>query len=650
VAIDIRARVTCNLGDVISASISDDYIQGTGLIKSSGSCQIKGIITPKVGDIVVFQYTKSGITRRIPRTMRVLSSFADPFRKVTSIELGCKLTYLQDLKDPIKLSPRDDEENSGLTNKDAEIITFPTYASSVMDKCLLALGLPATSIPLTNKFSVAEFDLSSGYVDVLSNLLVSESYCGYLDEAERLVVIDLATSGGTGPLVTSGDLIDIGPIGVGQLAGDAVFVSYSTLKLRPPEDEAIVCRELTPEEEEEEEEEEEDREPEYQSVDVDSEVSRSAVVISYTAEDGNQKTQVFPFLQSSYSETLYRAKEFKDPETGEVVKKAVVIQRKTYEASSAAAQAGGLVTQYLDNGIGFNDFKTTTTTLEKFDYDVYGNEIYRKLSKKGPAILALGLVGLPMVYPQPDGGVAYIQPPAYEVLLEEIVVRTYTNGNFKRSTTKRYGPWAATISGQQSIAESRESFTFVAQVEEYIADAIRGRYLIDVTISTERRSGGDQEAPLPEEQINEELAEDTGDPNNGFRTESVSETEVVTGSPLSQRRIELSMPYAPDDTFRKVKVSDDPIRYCYYASRSDAPAKAARYGRAQNRMLLGNRSGMNIQIVPEKLPSAPFAPLYIEAAGTIALYRVNAASWTMDANGIVASTDAMFWGTAGRTS
>jgi hypothetical protein len=64
-------------------------------------------------------------------------------------------------------------------------------------------------------------------------------------------------------------------------------------------------------------------------------------------------------------------------------------------------------------------------------------------------------------------------------------------------------------------------------------------------------------------------------------------------------------------------------------------------------MLLGNRSGMSIQTVPEKLPNAPFTPIYIEAAGTINLYRVNAASWTMDSSGIIASIDAMFWGTAG---
>lgn len=636
-AIDIRARVTCTLGEVISASISDSYIQGSGLIQTSGSCEIKGIITPNIGDIVVFQYTKSGITRRVPRTMRVLSSFADPFRRITSVELGCKLTYLQDLKDRIILSPFQDPENSDLTNKDAEIITFPTYASSVMNTCLTALGLSVTYIPLTNKFSVAEFDLTGGYVSVLSDLLVSESYCGYLDENEILNIINLSYYGGSGPLVSSQDLIDIGPIGAGQLPGDAVFVSYSSLKLRPPDDEPIDERE-----EEEEEEATEDRE--YSGTDTSAEATTSQVLIAYDI-GGTPRTKVYLDRQYTYNETTYRVLPFQNSETSKPERKAVVIQRQTYENRSAASVAGGLVTQYLSNGIDFGNYTVTTTTLERFSYDSYGNENFRSLTKRGDRIFGVGMVGLKMVY---DDG--FVSIPGGDMLLERTITNTYTNGNYKSVSTRRYGPWAASIGGQQSIAEARESFTSSAGVESYLADALDGMHLLDFSTSTSRTRGGEQSVPLPEETINQELAEETGDPDNGFRTESVSEIEVVTGSSFAQRRIELSMPYAPDDTFRRYTASTNPRVYKYVSTASDAPAKAARFGRAQNRMLLGNRSGMNIQIVPEKLPTAPFAPLYIEAAGTINLYRVNAASWTMGSSGIVASTDAMFWGTAGRTA
>ena len=98
-AIDIRATVTCSLGTLISASISDDYIQGSGLVKTKGSVELSEIVTPALGTAITFSYTKNGVTRNIPRKLRVLSSFADPFRRTTKVELGCKLTYLSDLQE-----------------------------------------------------------------------------------------------------------------------------------------------------------------------------------------------------------------------------------------------------------------------------------------------------------------------------------------------------------------------------------------------------------------------------------------------------------------------------------------------------------------------------------------------------------------------
>jgi len=632
-AIDIRARVTCNLGEVISASISDGYVQGTGLIQTSGSCQIKGIITPNVGDSVVFQYTKSGITRRVPRTMRVLSSFADPFRRVTDVELGCKLTYLQDSKDPIKLIPSDDPENSDLTEEDAQIITFPTYASSVMSTCLDALGIPSTSIPLTNKFSVAEFDLSSGYVSVLSDLLVSESYCGYLDENETLNIIDLSINADGGLLISSQDLIDIGPIGVGQLPGDAVFVNYSSLKLKSSDD---------------------SEEPITSSEDdiIEDEVTvesvKTTISIAYTETNalGEEVTvnKEFEDKQTIVTRTDYEVRTFRNSDTGEFERKSVAIKRTVDEERSFAAIAGAIVTQYLENGIPFGNFGVKTETIEKFSYDRYGNEELRTLVKTGPYTIGAGMLSLQYVFPPVS--VVPISPLA-QMILEEVIVETETNGEYKKIKTSTYGPWVSTIPGQQSVAESRESLDTVAKVFFYLQKALAGRFLLDYSVSESRTTGGEQSQPLPEDKINARLAEDTGDPNNGFSTESVAEIEFVSGSELAQRRIELSMPYAPDDAFSRVTASLNPRTYNYFSIASDAPEKANRFGRIQNQMLLGNRSGMSIQTVPEKIPNAPFTPIYIEAAGTINLYRVNAASWTMDSSGIIASVDAMFWGTAG---
>jgi len=49
------------------------------------------------------------------------------------------------------------------------------------------------------------------------------------------------------------------------------------------------------------------------------------------------------------------------------------------------------------------------------------------------------------------------------------------------------------------------------------------------------------------------------------------------------------------------------------------------------------------------MPAAPFAPFVVQANGLSALYRTNGTSWQMDASGILASTDALFWGAVGGT-
>jgi hypothetical protein len=111
--------------------------------------------------------------------------------------------------------------------------------------------------------------------------------------------------------------------------------------------------------------------------------------------------------------------------------------------------------------------------------------------------------------------------------------------------------------------------------------------------------------------------------------------------------VEFSLPYAPDDSF--IKQVDILGGTTYRSVPSDAPTQANNYGRVQNRMLLGNRNGMNIQLAPERLPAAPFAPMYVQANGLTAQYRANGNQWSFDSSGIVCSTDALFWAAVGGT-
>jgi hypothetical protein len=665
--IDLRATVTCSLGTLISANVSDDYIQGTGLIKSRGSCEISGLVNPEVGQVVTFNYTKSGLTRSVPRKLRVLSSFADPFRRTTKVELGCKLTYLSDLKDPIKWNAYNDPENAELDRNDGRIVILPIYASSIMVQCLTALGITASSVPLTNRFSIEEFDFGSGYVQTLSDLLVSESFCGYLDFTEKLQIFSLNSTDQAGPLLDSGKLIDVGPIGVGDLPGDTVVVSYNTLKLKAPDDTEVVCRNPA-----------DDPEPEpdgsFESkwgADLSTSVSYGRATYAYKLPGSDE------LLNKSYSWEEYAKEEtfysrYDVYESG-LVKKSLtdtfppvfnelrsdnvaetrnlVTARNIIQYTGSAGVLGGYAQQSLSNGFDFSNFTLFKDTRETFKYDEFGNETERIAYTYGSLAFVYGTAGIDFIYTSDTGAVTRVKIGQATGSLEKIEVFSTTTDNYTKTVTKRYGPWAETISGQQAIANAREAITTASQAQEFLIRLFGGLYLLDVTIETKVTGGrGSQELPSEEEAVKKELAEDTGDPDNGFTTESKAQLELVTGSASAVRRIELSMPYAPDDTFRRTTVSTDPLRYCYYSVSSDAAAKADRYGRAQNRILFGNRNGMNIQTAPENLPTTPFAPLYISANGVITQYRLNGTAWTIDANGIVASTDALYWGVAGKSS
>lgn len=666
-AVDIRAVVTCSLGTLISASLNDDYIQGSGLIKTKGTCELSGLYNPPPGTVVTFAYTKGGVTRAVPRKMRVLSSFADPFRRTTKVELGCKLTYLQDLKDPIKWNAFNDPENAEFDQNDL-IVILPISASGLASRCLSALNIAASSIPLTNRFSVAEFDFSSGYVDVLSDLLVSESYCGYLDYNETLRVFSLAGLSSSGPVIDQTNLIDIGPIGMGELAGDAVVVSYDTLKLKAPEDEEVICRDAS-----------EEFDVQWGSdITTTTGLGRSAVAYKLPGSD-ELRTKTYSWLDVTTETTEYELYDVqkdgrlvKSSGTGSmyqdlsyifdsegnptilynddkvVVERRNLVKRRTtlYQTGSAGI-AGGIVTSRLNAGLDFNNFDVYKSTTETFTYDDFGNEILRVADTYGSLLFQYGTVGIPTTFTDPDGTTSSIDAGQGTGYLEKIVVQTEINGKFKKTVTRRYGPWAETISGQQSIAEASEVFTSVAEVESYLSSALGGLYLLDVTVNTEFVGDrGEQEGPTPEDVTKDQFTDNN--PDNGFSTPSVAQLELVTGSPLATRRIELSMPYAPDDTFRRETVSTSPLRYCYYSSKSDAEQKARLFGLTQNRILFGNRNGMNVQTVPELVPNAPFAPFYVSANGTVSQYRTNGTSWTMDSNGIVAATDALYWGVVGQ--
>lgn len=655
-AIDIRADITCSLGPVISASLSDDYIQGNGIIKCSGTCEIAAIVTPAPGTVVTFQYTKNGITRHVPRKMRVLSSFADPFSRTTSVELGCKLTYLQDL------APRYEEKSKQTAqqlqclneyteySKDTEL-PVPFRASDIMAFCLIKLGITATSNPLTNVFYEEEgFDYSNGYVNVLSDLLISESYCGYLTYGENLEIFSLDRSGEAGPVITQDKVIDIAKIGVGGLPGDAVVVRYNALRFNA------------------EENSESTQIPEQQRNWTRDETRgpERTISVAYTHPNTGDQ-ELYNVTIEDYSETVTEYGEDRswDPDTcvlistleeepdlsNSVIKR---IQRTLVNKGiDAANHCANLLSNGQEPGIGISGFIETETIYE---YDNKGNPIKERTVTREPFFSFAGKTQLQDVVEEPQGQIFYVSwgnemvttqieevetiyiyasPPPVLFLKENEKFEPVISG--RKEIRNTWTTWLHSMQGSSAIAwmNANAPFTSTEALLEYYGQISQTMVKQESVVSTSggRLVIGGQVRPA---RYMIDLQE-----KGAQRGEEIAELSFITGSAASERVVEFSMPYQSEDYLTD---TTPPV-----VVKGDAQEKALVYGRVQNKLLLGNRSGINLQVAPEILPSAPFEPFYLQVSGLSALYRTNGTSWTMDSSGIVVSTDALFWGGAGGT-
>jgi hypothetical protein len=720
IGIDIRAKVVCYVFprkepyQIISGSVNDDSAVDTGIVKTRGTIEIQGLVTPPIGTDVWVEYTYSywraglieKITQALPRELRVISSFADPIRRTTKLEVGCTFTLRSEFTDPnvptlsgsffADISGFGGETQISIEEVEAllteeDIVTIPLKALKLVNYLRVKIGVGGDDIFLANNFSIKEFDLSGAYVAIMSDLIKSEVGIIRMDSRKVLSQTPLGGPkwktvwspgrilGGTrAPAVNSGSIIDIGPVNGGQIPPGKVIAKYNTLVLAAPDDVELRCGPEFPADE--------PQDPNNQGrvVESASTVNTSKVVIAYSTPSlGPQppagtpitKTQVFATLESSYDETLFQTFQFKDPEAStsprtnltdgefftavesginfQTISKTVPIQRVTYESRSAASIAGGVVQNYLSAGLGFGNFMAEFKVVEAFLYDQYGNETFRSLRKTGSALFAFGSAGLQMVFEDEQGNVSAVDLPNNPIDLEAVTVSTTRNGPFTTTVTKRYGPWLTSIPGQQSIAEARESLDTAAKVANYLQGALGGSQLLDVTTSTTFSPAGSQEAPSPLDDLAEEFAdEDTADLTNGFRTESKAGTETAGEGEL----LVVSIPYSDDDSFdfRLESRTDDEgnVFYtrCYYSGKSNAAQVAARYARFQFDLVRGSRLGLSLQLPIYAMPTEPLQPIAVNLtpSGPYVVYAADAISWTFDSNGIVGSVDGILIGTAGR--
>jgi hypothetical protein len=204
----------------------------------------------------------------------------------------------------------------------------------------------------------------------------------------------------------------------------------------------------------------------------------------------------------------------------------------------------------------------------------------------------------------------------------------------QKVTTTTYTNWALTQQGQQAVAQIKDQtpFTTATQCANWLNANSTTLVLSDGQVQINR--GRD----IVQGQKRAAAADRIGG-EKGERPESTGQLIYAAGAVGSDRIISMSMPYQSDDTYTK---SGTVIR-------GNAAAMALRYGRTQNRLLMGNRYGVNVQIHPDRMPAHPYDPLYLSNGSLMVQYRANAANWAFSKDGVVASLDALFWGVAGGT-
>jgi hypothetical protein len=652
----IQAKVYCNLGRVISGQFADDYVQDSGLMKTRGSVDLDGIYTIEVGQKAEFAFLKDGNLSRIPRTLRVLSSYADPFTSVTKVSLGCLLTYLSDVRKPqqVDAGPEEDPEarfkirafldpvGGGAIPLDRRPAVGGFITAGFMLQSLLTeLGLAAASIPLENKYTKTEEEVTGPFVDKVADLLKSECFYGYLDEDEVLQAInlnDLSTS--TGPVIEGEDLLSVDRIGSGELPGQAVFVRYQTRRLKPPDPAtlraAIAGGGLagigSPSGEEDL----------VQQINWELSISESLPIEIKCDRKVGAATESIIYTGFAWSATRTEYKLLYDKE----VPASKVEVRRTFAAEAAQNMAQAY---WENNGTILNNIIVQTVVTTSYQYDGAGNEIGTTTSTYEPKIAIFGRANLPVVLSPTDyvgfGG-------AGELFLTRYEVNESSNADgFQKRSTQMWESRLYHLQGQIGAYQSGKDKTTAAEVLALFQAMLTSNLQLE-TFDIESQFVGratSEERPKQVERVADYYSQKSGEGRIPERTE----TTLVYGNALSQRVIELSLPMSPDDTIERsggmgFALPPGVLDAAWAAVPSVAAQRAQAYGKVQNRMRLGHREGLSIQVAPEMMPSVPFAPIYVKAAGITGQYRVNGSSWTFDANGIVCSIDAMFWGGAGQ--
>lgn len=633
--LDARAYAWCNLGPLApggGSSIAESHVQGAGVITYRGTINLAGIHRPAPGAVVELAYCDGqNWIARLPLRLRVLSSFANPLGgKTTAVSVGCDLAYFEDRKQPpTSLSTRQANPDTPEAVWRAAAPAIP--AAWLVGQILAALGLTAAgACPLTNHYTRQEFDLTAGYVEELGKLSHSEGYAVRMNPAGQVEFINKAPEGlATSVLLTEADLIDLNPINTGDLPGDSVYAKYTSLKLKAPDN---------PDE----------NERQKRNWELEQSFSPKQVYL-------HQWTEYIraPVLDQDGSPTYRQRKDANGKPVFYIQGQSISNGLQTTLFGEAVMDQVFEVRAYqLQERITYITQTTTRTTYNDKDqvtsrktesqgqwayeytetFYTYNNdgELVKEVTTEVASLATVKMsVGFQSNYRSIRGGGT---GESYLSRYREVEYERSKATGITKTVTTSFVPFINTTDGSEAISRLRDAGNQLdeSRLDQILAIATK---LVsagsEVRIRTEREFGVQRR---PSE------AERTASANQKAPTvEQESQTTWAMGSATSQTQVELSPPYAPDD---RIVASGS----TYSVIKSDADQKALHFARTENRLLLGHRNGVGIQVLPEMLPPVPLGLINIRLNGCTAAFRVNGTTWNIDPQGVTATTDALFWG------
>lgn len=648
--LDVRAKILCNLGPVISGSVKDDHVQGQGLVMTTGELVIAGLVTPAHGDEIKLAYITADETKaaRFPRgPFYVTKAFADPLRNQTQISIADKLAYEKGKGGGTISSALVDGLNSRIP-KVAKTLDLREGFTVVANR----LGVQLGSIgDWSLKKQIASL-ASEDYVETLSEMLASVTRFGYLNSQNKLVVRSYKELPNQGPVIGFDRVIDLNGNqgGLDFTENPAGSGTAQTVEEQDdePKTEWLAGASITS--------------ADYGNFSASWNSSAASTQTSIKVTLRNGTTRTYPV-----TETVETSESIAEPDNR-------VLERTVLTKTSLVKVNSQVIQDHLNAGIpGPSAAKAITTRkTDRYTYEEIpapplseqeSEQVQQEilsaqqaigeanpasqhplLSPAGTIVLLPKLPTFRVTREESSETMSYTEAlgrigvkdytkmgsiPSGEGIKQSIVVDILYSDAKQKRIERTYVAYGLTQMGQQAISAAAFKATTGAQFAPYLEQFFR-LVLEDTNVVTSDVNVSDADKPVPSYLAQHQTAEAVI--QGGSRIE-------VSATPESRpnQSTVFAVPFLPDDV-----VNDDGS-----VSKGDAATSAASYAEEQNRLLLGHRLGLQVTTALGVLPSEPLAAFHLRNNGITATYRTNGTAWSFDANSCLVSTDALYWGAAG---